>query len=112
LALDRLPKPDGQLLDSGRFGFADLLVTLFPGVDLPHERGSHEWGGGRFQTWRTTAGELCVQVRVAGDTDAQTDQLLGRLAGWASRVGIGATAEQVRDARLGRPVVELNRCTF
>ena len=40
------------MLDAGRFGYADVLVTLFPGVDVPNGGSSPEWGGGRFQTWR------------------------------------------------------------
>ena len=24
------------MLDAGRFGYADVLVTLFPGVDVPN----------------------------------------------------------------------------
>ena len=99
------------MLDSGRFGYADVLVTLFPGVDVPNGGSSPEWGGGRFQTWRSDAGELCVLVRVAGDTDTQTSELLSRFEGWADRVGSEATATRADDASLGRWVVELRRCS-
>ena len=88
-----------------------MLVTLYPGVDVPNGGSSPEWGGGRFQTWRSDAGELCVLVRVAGDTDTQTSELLSRFEGWADRVGSEATATRADDAALGRWVVELRRCS-
>jgi hypothetical protein len=112
LALDRFPEPVGRLLDEGRFGMADLVVTLLPGVDLASEQGSHEWGGGRFQTWQDVEGQLCVRARVVGDSDASTARLLGRLESWAARVGPEASATQVFDSTLGRPAVAIERCSF
>jgi hypothetical protein len=111
LALAALPVPDGRIVDSGRFGYVDSLVTLFPGVDVPNGRASPEWGGGRFQTWRTEGGGLCVHARVAGDDEAQTAELLSRFQGWADRVGFDATAEATPDAGIGRTAIDLRRCT-
>jgi hypothetical protein len=111
LSLDDLTPPSGRVLDAGRFGYADVLVTLFPGVDVPNGRSSPEWGGGRFQTWRSDGGQLCVQARVAGDTAAQTTELFARFEDWAARAGAGGTAELTGDVTSGRPAVQLRRCS-
>jgi hypothetical protein len=111
LVLDRLPAPaaPARLVDSGRYGFADVLMTLFPSVEPLNAQGLAGWGGGRYLTWQE-GGEDCVLVHVAGDTDAQTTSLFASYQGWASRMGPDATVEEVDDATLGRQVVELRRC--
>jgi hypothetical protein len=111
LAVAALSTPPGQVLDSGRFGYVDVLVTLFPGVDVPNGQGSPEWGGGRFQTWRAEGGDLCVRASVVGDSDEQTTSLRSRFQSWADRTASGATVDLVEDASLGRPVVGLRRCS-
>ncbi|MBV9950487.1 MAG: hypothetical protein JO291_00950 [Acidimicrobiia bacterium] len=111
LAVDRYPEPQGRLIDEGRFGMADVVIALAPNIDLATEAGSHEWGGGRFQTWVNAGEELCVRARVAGDTDATTARLLTRFQSWASRVGPGASAVSVPDKALGRAAVEIERCS-
>jgi hypothetical protein len=112
VALDHYREPQGRLIDEGRFGMADVVVVLAPNIDLGNERGSHEWAGGRFQTWVDLRNELCTRARVAGDTDAATAQLLGRFQGWASRMGAGASVASVLDKTLGRQAVEIKRCSF
>jgi hypothetical protein len=112
LALDHYGEPAGRLIDEGRFGMADVVVALAPNIDLGTERGSHEWAGGRFQTWVDARNALCVRARVAGDTDATTAQLLARFQNWANRLGAGASAASVLDRTLGRSAVEIERCSF
>jgi hypothetical protein len=88
-----------------------VLVTLFPGVDVPNGQGSPEWGGGRYQTWESESGDLCVRAVVVGDSDEQTTSLRSRFDIWADRTGSDATVALMDDATLGRPVVVLRRCS-
>jgi hypothetical protein len=111
LALDHYTEPQGRLIDEGRFGMADVVIALAPNIDLATERGSHEWGGGRFQTWVDLQDQLCVRARVAGDSDSATTQLLARFQSWAGRVGPGASATTVLDRTLGRSAVQIQRCS-
>jgi len=97
----------GPVLDSGRFGLADLLLTIGGPDPLSTDNVALGWGGGAYVTWQH--GEsACTQFRVVGDAAGATSRIRARVEPWA-RSADALFATMIEPGN-GREVVDVVRC--
>jgi hypothetical protein len=82
-----VPDPDDAdvLLDGGDFGAASLYLVLAGRIDLRESiHAAFGWGGDNYLHYLNGIGQSCVDLRVTGDTDDDTDELATALTDWAA----------------------------
>ncbi len=85
-----IPEADGEVLSSGVFGAADLLMFLVgdtytpdPDLIMTAMGAADGWAGGSIVLWGDDS-ESCVRIAVATDTAVDGEEITAALADWLS----------------------------
>jgi len=106
------PEAGGTVVDEGAFGAVDVRMLevvgdpLSAATALTGELAPIDgFGGGRFVSWTSAAGDDCITFHVGGATAAGTTEVRQVLTEWA-----GTVAAEVRTDALGRGIDVATSC--